>query len=106
MNQLHIASIRNRSFRRGRVDHLACLAGVDREGLLAQHVLPGVERGDRHPVVFAVRRADVDDVDVGIGPELVVRAVCVWDRRACGEVVSGGLSARADGDDLGTVDRW
>ena len=37
-----------------RLDHLAGLGRVDGEGLLAQHVLAGVEGGDRHRMVVAV----------------------------------------------------
>ena len=43
--------------------------GVAREGLLAQHVLPGLERGDRPLGVQPVGERVVDGVDVGIGEE-------------------------------------
>jgi hypothetical protein len=39
----------------GGLDHLAGLRRVERERLLAQDVLAGVERGDGHFVVMAVR---------------------------------------------------
>jgi hypothetical protein len=51
-------------------------------------VLAGLEREDRVLPVVAVRRGDVDDVDVGVGDELLVRPVRV------GDVVVGGERAR------------
>ena len=75
------------------IDHLTRLGGVEREGLLAQHVFAGIERGDRHGMVVAVRRGDVDDVDVGIGEQRLVGAVRVRDLEPCREVVGGVLGA-------------
>lgn len=51
------------------------LLGVDGEGLLAQHVLAGLERKHRVLEVVRVRRRDVDDVHVGVGHQLLIAAV-------------------------------
>ena len=60
--------------------HLPRLCGVEGERLLAQHVLAGAERVDRHLVVVAVGGGDVDDVDVRIGVQVGVGAVRGRDR--------------------------
>ena len=44
--------------------HQSDLGRVEPEGLLAQHVLPGLERGDHPGQVEVVGKRDVDDVDV------------------------------------------
>ena len=55
-----------------RLDHFRGFTGVERERLLAHDVFAGVERGHRHIVVFAVRRRDIDDVDVRVSAEISV----------------------------------
>ncbi len=57
------------------VDHLSHargLVGVGREGLLAQDVLAGPQRGDRPVAVQPVREWVVDRVDVGVGDQFGV----------------------------------
>ena len=81
-------------------DHLPSLGGIDGERLLAQHVLARIEGSDRHRVVMTVRRRDVDDVDVVIGPQRVVTAVRTRNPEALGEVVGRLLGPRADSGDV------
>lgn len=57
------------------------LSSRDGEGLLTQDVLPRLDREHAVLEVVAVGRRDVDDVDVGVRNELVVRGVsldAVW----------------------------
>ena len=58
------------------------LAGVQRDRLLAQHVLAGA-RGARGPLdVHVVGQRVVDDVDLGIGQQLLVAAIGLRDPEA------------------------
>ena len=66
---------------------LRCLRLVQRERLLHQHVLARLERKQGVPVVEVVRRGDVDDVDLGIGDEIGVRAVGPPDPDPPGELL-------------------
>ena len=50
---------------------------------------------------LAVGRGDVDDVDVGIGEQVVVGAVGARDAEPCRELLGRVLGPRADGHDLG-----
>ena len=62
----------------GRLGHGPGLVGVGREGLLAQHVLAGPQRGDRPVPVEAVGEGVVHGVDLGV---LDHRGVAVQDPR-------------------------
>ena len=53
---------------RGRIDHAFGARGVDRHRLLAQHVLPRRDAGERLRLVRRVRRRDVDGLDVRVAP--------------------------------------
>lgn len=86
------------------LDQQPRLLGRDGERLLAQHVLARLERQHGVLEVVAVRRRDVDDVDVGVRHELGVGTV---GRRVRGAVdgldeVGGTRHAREgrDGRDL------
>ena len=100
---VHIASMRNRSCSPASRDHLLGVGGVERERLLAEHVLAGLEAEPGVVEVEGVRRRDVDDVDVRVGDQLLVgavrraRAPCSLARRP------GALSSRrrADGREPG-----
>lgn len=59
----------------GRVGQDAGLGGVDGEGLFAEDVLAGAQGEHDIVEVVRVRRGDVDDVDVGVCDEGLVRAV-------------------------------
>lgn len=70
------------------------LRRIDRERLLAQHMLPGTQ--DEHHVleVVRVRGCDVHDVDVGVGRELLVGAIRSaggWDACVCDEFLRAVL---------------
>ena len=58
-----------------RVAQLPRLVGRHRDGLLAQHVLSRVRRAHRPWNVQVIRQRIVDDVDVAIGDQLLVRPV-------------------------------
>ena len=81
--------------------HLFGLRGVGGERLLAQHVLAGLERGDRPLRVQPVRQWVVDRVDVGIGEQVRVGAVHARDAVLGRERVGTGPIAGRDGDHLG-----
>lgn len=57
-------------------NELLGLGSVDSQGLLAKHVLAGLEGEHGILEVVAVRGSDVDDVDIGVGNKLSVRAIC------------------------------
>ena len=85
--------------RRG--DHLLGLAGVEGERLFAQHRLARLQGEQGVLAVERVRTGDVDDVDVGVGDELGVRAVAPRDPEAVSEGVGRVEGAGADRGDLG-----
>ncbi len=62
-----------------RVDHVLRLRGVQRERLLAQHVLARFHGEDRVGRVARMRRRDVDRVDVGIRHQILVVPVVPLD---------------------------
>ena len=80
--------------------HLARLGGVAREGLLDEHGLARLEGEQGVVAVLRVRRRDVDGVDLVVGHELLVAAVCRVDPELVGEVARPLAAARADRDDL------
>ena len=51
--------------------HLLCLVQRVRQRLLADHVLAGFQRRQRHGQVQVARRADVDDADLRVGDDLL-----------------------------------
>ena len=59
----------------GQPDHLLGVGRVERERLLAEHVLAGLEAQPGVVEVEGVRRRDVDDVDVRVRHQLLVGAV-------------------------------
>ena len=77
------------------LDQLLRLRRVHRKGFLAQHVLAGFEAQHRVLIVVGVGGRNVDDVDVPVGHELGVGAVCN----------SGGGTFRVLQELLGTVCR-
>jgi hypothetical protein len=80
-------------------EHLVGLAQAAGEGLLDEHRLARAQREERVLVVLAVRARDVDGIHVGVGHEVVVRAVGALDAVAGGEVLRPLRRAGADGDD-------
>ena len=50
---------------------------MDAEGLLAENVLLGLRGAEGPFPVLRMRRGDVDDVDLGVGEERLVRVVRV-----------------------------
>ena len=87
----------------GQRDELARLRGVDREGLLDQHGLAGLQGERRVGQMHRVRRGHVDGVDVGILDEGFVARVALGDTEALREGIGGLLPARADRDDAARV---
>ena len=57
------------------VDEALGIGGVEAEGLLAEHVLAGLEGGDRPVDVEVVGEWVVDRVDVRISEQCLVRTV-------------------------------
>ena len=90
--------------RLGGGDHLARLAGVGGDRLLAQHRLAGRERGQRPPVVERGGRGDVDRVDVGRLDELLVRPERLLDPPLVGRGLRPLERSRGDGHDVDAVD--
>jgi hypothetical protein len=82
------------------IERLVHLCRVPRVGLLAQHVLAGVERSHRPLVVEAVRQRVVDSVDVGIVEELLVGAVRSRNRMLERVRLRAQRLARRDRDEL------
>ncbi len=79
---------------RGReVDELLRLCGVQREGLLEQHVLARVQRENRVVVVVGMRRADVDHVDLRVRHQRLIARVSRRDAVRRREGVCGFLCA-------------
>ena len=69
----------------GRFGDLGGLEGRDRDGFLDQHMLARGDRLKSERIVLAVRRAHVDDVDVRVGNQRVVRTVDAVDAMGVGE---------------------
>lgn len=86
------------------LDELLGLGEGDRECLLAQNVLAGLEGQHGILEMVAVRGRNVDDVDVGVGHELRVRAVGFGTGRAVDLLDEAGgpvgRAGRGDGHDL------
>ena len=76
------------------------LLRVAREWLLAEHVLAGLERLDRPLGVQRVRQRDVDRLDLGIGEQVLVRAVGARDLPLAGVRLGPGLVAAGNGDEI------
>lgn len=71
----------------GQINQDFGLRRIHGKRFLAQHILPTLQRETRVLVVMRMRRGDVDDVDVGVSHELIVRSV------------RGGLSGDVDAVD-------
>ena len=67
-NEMHACAARRR-------DHAATIVERERHRLLDQHVLAVARRKDRMTRVKLMGRRDVDDLDIGIGAELLDRTV-------------------------------
>ena len=97
--------------RLGEVGDLARFGGVGREGLFAEDMLAGGERGAGPAAVEAVRQRVVDGAEVRVADEIVVARVHLRDavpgrKRLC----PGGVACRDGRDDdfavlLGGVDQ-
>ena len=86
---------------RGReVGELLRLGRVQGDRLLDEDVLARLQREARVRAVPVVRRGDVDDVDLGVGDQVLVRPVGVPDPEPPGEGLRGAERPAADGDDL------
>ena len=59
------------------VDHPTSLGGVQRERLLAEHVLARLQEHERVAFVARRRRGDVHDVDQRVRSQILIAAVCV-----------------------------
>jgi len=70
------------------------LVQVEREGLLRQDVLPGVESGRGHGVVEVIRRAVVDHVDALVREELVQGPVAALETQPNGRLSAALRRAR------------
>lgn len=77
-------------------DRLVCVEG---EWLLDQDVLAVREREGRGREVMTVRRRDVDDVDLGVGGELLIRSVSPGDAVGRRELLRRLEPTGADGAD-------
>ena len=69
------------------------------ERLFADHVLAGLHRIDDHRRVQIGRRADVDDIDIGVGDQVAKAAIRRRDLVAAGKL-DDMIASRRDGPDL------
>ena len=84
----------------GDVEGLLHVGRAPPQRLLAKHVLAGLECADSPLNVHRVGERDVDGVDVRIGQQRVISAVCALDA-VLGGVALGGLALPAgNGEDL------
>ena len=98
---VHIASISSRSRRSASANSCSASRGAQRDRLLAEHVLAGLEGGGDVLDVQRVRRRDVDRVDGLVGEQLLVRAVRRREAVLLRERRGSCLRARADRGELG-----
>ena len=82
------------------IEHFLGFLGVDADGLLAEDVFAGFERGDGPMVVEIVGEGVVNGVHVFGGDELMVAAICGADAEIGGEFHGRRFGARADGGKL------
>ena len=82
--------------------HLVALVGGAAERLLAEDVLAGFGRGDRRLGVQVVRAAVVEQLDVGVGDELVPVGHVPLEPVAARGLRDRRLVAAGDRDELGT----
>jgi hypothetical protein len=92
--------MQNRSRARGDVRDLSGFVGVDRERLFYEGVLASRQREECAVEVAGVGGSDVDDVDVGVGHQVLVGRVGPGDGEPAGEPGGGFVIAGADGHDL------
>ena len=90
--------------RLGRFDHGLGLAGVDGEGLLAQHRLAGLQGGDGPRRVADRRQAVVDDIDILARHEVGVSLRDPGDAVLVGIGPGARRIARRDGGDDEALD--
>ena len=74
-------------------DQPLCVGGIERQRLLAQHVLARVGRLHGPLGVEVVRQWVVDRVDVVGGEQVLVRAECVRDAELVGNAAGGRVVA-------------
>ena len=84
----------------GKIQDLLRLPCIGHKGLLHEAGLAGFYRRLRHIVVVRVRRADVDEVDVGVSDEFGIRAVGAGDAPLRGESLRRIQSTRSHGESL------
>ena len=80
-----------------RRDHGASLAGVHRKGLLAQHMLARLERGDGEVGVPRGRQGVVDRIDVGPGDQVLIGLRHLGNAVQLGEGARPGRISGGDG---------
>ena len=88
-----------------RVDHPTSLSSVQRERLLAQHVLARLQEHERVVFVARLRSGDVHDVDQRIRSQLLIAAVCVRNVETLGECSRPIDRSRPDRDQMGVIDQ-
>jgi hypothetical protein len=79
---------------------LVRLPRIERERLLDENVLAGVERQQAVRQVTWMGRRDVDRVDLWIGDEILIRAVRPWDTEPSRERGRPGAAAGTDRSNL------
>ena len=87
------------------VERLLDLVRPARVRLLAEHVLPGLERLHRPLVVHAVRKGDVDRVDPAVREQLLVRPVGSLEPALVRVRLRFRRVTAADGDDFDAIGR-
>ena len=88
---------------RAGLDHPLRVGRGHGQRLLAQDVLAGPSRGERPLGMEVVRQRDVDDIDVGVGEERLVRAVGGRDAELVGDGARLGRVPRRDRHDLAAL---
>ncbi len=77
------------------------LRRVQPDWLLAEHMLPGLERADGPRRMQMIGQGDVDRVDRRVGDERLVAVEGAGQAERCRRLRGPSALARGDGDDLG-----
>ena len=100
-NRVHIASIANTPLSRAAATTCFGTGQGGGEGLLDQHGLAGLDRGQGDGMVLRMRGGDVDDVDLVVVDQLPVGTVGAGDAVPGGEGFGPVARSRADRDQFG-----
>ena len=86
--------------RPGARDHRVRLGGAHRQWLFAEHVLAGLESGQRHVMMEKVGETDRDGLHVVACQEVSIISVAVGNRELVGEDVEAALFCVSGSDEM------